>query len=104
MSNVQTALGSSGPDKESRLTHDASAMAQATAPTNAELSELAELLAHEDANHDALANEDEAEALKRRSDSQRGARPCGLPWAIGSVVRSLLGIPSRAHRRSKVRN
>jgi hypothetical protein len=50
--------------------------AVAKAPQLSELaeanSELAKLLAHEDANYDALANEDEAEALKRWSDSQRG--------------------------------
>jgi hypothetical protein len=69
-------------------------------------SELAKLLAHEDANYDALADEDEAEALRRWSGSRRGdagTHPFGIPWAIGWVVRGLFGNPSGADRRSKVR-
>lgn len=92
-------------------TRDAGATAQAATPTIAELSELAadnelaKLLAYEDANYAALANEDEAEALRRWSDSRRGdsrAYPFGILWSIGWVVRRLFCIPSGADRRSKV--
>jgi len=69
-------------------------------------SELSKLRAHEDANYAALANEDEAEALRRWSDSRRGvtrAYPFGIPWAIGSVVRGLFGIPCGKDRRPQAR-
>jgi len=65
-------------------------------------SEVAKLLAHEDENYDALANEDETTALRRWSDSQRGgtrAHSFGIPWVIGWVVRGLFGIPSRKDRK-----
>jgi hypothetical protein len=62
---------------------------------------LAALRAYEDANYDALANEDEAEALNRRHGSQQEdsrARSFWVPRFIGWVARGLFGFPAGKDR------